>query len=216
MTRRPETTPESAADRRLSELLDSVRVVFAAKGFDGASMQDLAQAAGMSAGNFYRYFPSKDAIIAAMVERDLAEVEKMFSLILNSDHPAEMLRAALDEHLSSGDCDEGAIWAEIIAAASRRAEVGAVHCRMEEMITGYLVAIFGRIAGVPGDRAEGLFRPHATMLFTLVQGLTIGRRVGDDYLNSPMYALVHRVFDTILADVAANAVPARPHPLVAQ
>ena len=55
--------------RRSADLLSRVKGVFAAKGFDGASMQDLARAAGISAGNFYRYFPSKNAIIEAMTIR---------------------------------------------------------------------------------------------------------------------------------------------------
>lgn len=37
-------------------------------------MQDLARAAGMSVGNFYRYFPSKAAIVQAMCGYDLAEI----------------------------------------------------------------------------------------------------------------------------------------------
>ena len=65
-------------DSRSLEILVSIRSVFEQKGFDGASMQDLARAAEMSVGNFYRYFASKDAIIAAMVEHDLQDVAQMF------------------------------------------------------------------------------------------------------------------------------------------
>ena len=46
------TTP----DRRQTDILEAVHGTFVEKGFDGASMQDLARAAGMSVGNFYRYF----------------------------------------------------------------------------------------------------------------------------------------------------------------
>ena len=53
------------ADQRSVEILEGVRRAFSEKGFDGASMQDLARACGMSVGNFYRYFPSKAAIVAA-------------------------------------------------------------------------------------------------------------------------------------------------------
>ena len=45
------------ADQRSVEILALVRQAFVEKGFDGASMQDLARSAGMSVGNFYRYFP---------------------------------------------------------------------------------------------------------------------------------------------------------------
>ena len=59
--------PAPAAEERSHEILASIRQAFAEKGFDGASMQDLARAAGMSVGNFYRYFPSKAAIVAGDV-----------------------------------------------------------------------------------------------------------------------------------------------------
>src|SRR5690606_19021416 len=150
----------------MAELLDKVRSVFAAKGFDGASMQDLAQAAGMSAGNFYRYFASKDAIIQAMVERDLASIEERFASIITSDDPRAMLMQALDDHMVNHDCDEGPIWAEITAAAGRRAEVGQLMAQVEGMVVGYLMQVLARIAGDPEGDGER-FRPHAELLLTL-------------------------------------------------
>ena len=60
--------PDAAPARsREDEILDRIRSIFAEKGFDGASMQELARAAGMSVGNFYRYFPSKSAIVEALI-----------------------------------------------------------------------------------------------------------------------------------------------------
>jgi AcrR family transcriptional regulator len=43
---------------------------FAAKGFHGTSMQEICTQAEMSPGALYRYFPSKDAIIAAIAEQE--------------------------------------------------------------------------------------------------------------------------------------------------
>lgn len=43
---------------------------FASKGFHGTSMQEICAQAEMSPGALYRYFPSKDAIIAAIAERE--------------------------------------------------------------------------------------------------------------------------------------------------
>jgi AcrR family transcriptional regulator len=89
-------------DGRTAEILALVRVAFAEKGFDGASMQDLARAAGMSVGNFYRYFPSKAAIVQGLIDQDLAEMEAEFLTVLQSPAPMEGLRglmqARLDDH----------------------------------------------------------------------------------------------------------------------
>ena len=51
-------------------------------------MQDLARAAGMSVGNFYRYFPSKAAIVEQLIAHDLAEMEGHFAEIMTSPFPA--------------------------------------------------------------------------------------------------------------------------------
>ena len=48
------TPTPPGTEQRIAEIIVSVRTAFAEKGFDGASMQDLARAAGMSVGNFYR------------------------------------------------------------------------------------------------------------------------------------------------------------------
>ena len=88
-----------AREQREAEILDSIRTIFVTKGFDGASMQDLARAAGMSVGNFYRYFPSKAAMVQAIVRRDLAEVEQKFAMILEAPDPYEALRSGLHQHI---------------------------------------------------------------------------------------------------------------------
>ena len=99
--------------------LDAVRQAFVTKGFDGASMQDLARAAGMSVGNFYRYFPSKAAIVQAMCGYDLAEIEGEFAQIQTSDTPMICLRDRILNHFSEESLKDGQLWAEITAAEVR-------------------------------------------------------------------------------------------------
>src|SRR5215210_5066702 len=65
-------------DRR-DEILDAAQSCFVRTGFHQTSMQEICAAAGMSAGNLYRYFPSKEAIIAGIAERDRAEVAQDFA-----------------------------------------------------------------------------------------------------------------------------------------
>src|ERR671927_571915 len=60
---------ESVADRR-AQILDAAERSFCRSGFHRTTMQDVAAEAGMSPGNLYRYFPSKDALVAGLCERD--------------------------------------------------------------------------------------------------------------------------------------------------
>jgi AcrR family transcriptional regulator len=76
-------TDQSMAERGLSErhvrILDAAEQVFARSGFHAATMNDVALEAGMSPGNLYRYFPSKDAIVAGIAERDRSEIAADFA-----------------------------------------------------------------------------------------------------------------------------------------
>ena len=49
------------------QILEGARVVFLAEGFDGASMEAIAQAAGVSKGTLYTYFKGKDELFTALV-----------------------------------------------------------------------------------------------------------------------------------------------------
>ncbi len=158
-----------ATPTRSAEILDSVKSVFAAKGFEGASMQDLARAAGMSAGNFYRYFPSKDAIIEAIVERELERVADEFTVVMDSDAPAATLKDIVRRRLD--EPDDCRIFAEIEAASLRRPELAQLLAQMEEGVVSHLISIFARIFGLTDAQAEARFRPHAHMIVMIVQGL---------------------------------------------
>src|SRR5918994_6411965 len=61
------------SDRR-EEILNAAQACFSRAGFHQTSMQAICAEAGMSPGNLYRYFPSKEAIIAGIAERDRADV----------------------------------------------------------------------------------------------------------------------------------------------
>ena len=55
-------------------MLDAAAICFRNHGFHGASMAQISKTAGMSPGHIYHYFDNKEAIIAAIVERDMEEM----------------------------------------------------------------------------------------------------------------------------------------------
>ena len=82
---KPTARSTAEADKR-RQILDGARAVFMASGFDGASMGEIAKAAGVSKGTLYVYFDSKEALFEALTleeKRGLAEV--LFRL--DSDDP---------------------------------------------------------------------------------------------------------------------------------
>lgn len=84
-------------EARRAEILEAARGVFVEKGCDAASMQQIAKAAGVSAGNIYRYFPNKEALIVAVCEVcEIADREKFASVSAASASPLGALFAMGD------------------------------------------------------------------------------------------------------------------------
>lgn len=200
----PETAPaEAEADRRLDALLETVRRVFAEKGFGRASMQDLARAAEMSAGNFYRYFPSKDAIIETMVRRELLEIERQFQQVMAAADPLGVLRALLHAQLDDYDRHDCAIWVEVLASAHRQEAISTLYQDMMRAINSYLVRAFARACAMPIAESEARFSALAEMIFMLVQGVKLSRLRHDGPIPSAVLALSHQALDQYLADISA-------------
>ena len=62
-------------------MLDGARRVFLSAGFDGASMGEIAKAAGVSKGTLYTYFESKEALFEALILEERAGLaEALFRL----------------------------------------------------------------------------------------------------------------------------------------
>lgn len=190
--------PIPAADARSHEILASIRQAFAEKGFDGASMQDLARAAGMSVGNFYRYFPSKAAIVQAMCGYDLAEIQGEFSEIQTSDKPMLCLRERILNHFSEESMKDGQLWAEITAAAIRKPEIGEAARQMEDTIVSLLTAIFAHTTHRPLEDARIRYEGQCQMLVMLVKAMAM-RTAQCGPASPALAAQVVAVIDGILA-----------------
>jgi AcrR family transcriptional regulator len=117
-------SPESRRQQILDAACERVRQ----SGFHGASMADIARAAGLSVGQIYRYFENKEAIIAAIVAQDLAEMRDKFDEMESG--PGTLLDA-LEEHLPDGvakcfDPRRAALAIEVVAEAARNPKVAAI------------------------------------------------------------------------------------------
>jgi len=68
---------------RRSEILDQALAFFCKHGYDNASLNDLIAVSKISKGAFYHYFPSKEALVAALADRLAREVFEQLQPILN-------------------------------------------------------------------------------------------------------------------------------------
>ena len=63
------TARKRQAEQRRAQLIETALEVFAEKGVDGATVKDLAEAAGVAQGLLYHYFRSKEDLLKAALER---------------------------------------------------------------------------------------------------------------------------------------------------
>src|SRR3954463_12706981 len=104
---------------RQAEILAAAQRCFVRSGFHGASMQDICTEAGMSPGNLYRYFPSKEAIIAAIAERDRAEVGEQLGAAQFSDDFFATFEALARHHLVERNADDVGLCTEMVSESRR-------------------------------------------------------------------------------------------------
>jgi AcrR family transcriptional regulator len=74
MAKRPLTNPRKQASQERSRatvdaLIEATARILVREGFDKASTNRIAEAAGVSIGSLYQYYPSKEALVAAVIER---------------------------------------------------------------------------------------------------------------------------------------------------
>jgi TetR/AcrR family transcriptional repressor of uid operon len=146
-------------------------------------MQEICAEAGMSPGNLYRYFPSKEALIAGICERNLAEAAEGFLAVDRAPGFFEGLAALARHHLVERADEEAGLCAEIMAESRRNPEIARLHLEMERDIKCRLIDMLRRAAGRGEISAAVDLEGAATMLMVLADGMS-WRRASDPSFNS--------------------------------
>jgi AcrR family transcriptional regulator len=119
--------PQFAEDNtKRRQIVEGARSVFLAQGFDGASMKDIARAAGVSTGTLYFYFTSKEQLFAAIVQSEcMTHTETVFNLD-PADHDVEAVLTRLGTTLAGGRCrpEKASAFRTVMAIAERMPEMG--------------------------------------------------------------------------------------------
>jgi AcrR family transcriptional regulator len=141
---------------RRDQIVGAARACVVRHGFHAASMGQIAAEAQMSVGQIYRYFPSKEAIVHAIVERIVAKrLEWMMDTEKQVDFAA---RFAHRSHLASEEeRSERVLLLEITAEATRNPAVAEIVRAADQRLHGQAVELV--CASNPGlSRAEAAAR----------------------------------------------------------
>lgn len=156
------------AETRRQQIVDAASACARRAGFHGASMAEIAQTAGLSVGQIYRYFENKEAIIAAIVARNTAEMRDIFTEMQDAGEPIlevmlEKCATAVDD---AYDRDRAALMLEVVAEAARNPAVAAILQAADAEERRMKLELIDRILPAKCDPVERLARSEvASMLF---------------------------------------------------
>ncbi|MCG3242809.1 TetR/AcrR family transcriptional regulator [Mycobacterium avium] len=209
----PKLSDQTRARRR-QHILTSAWTCFSRGGFHATSMDDVIAATGMSSSAVYRYFRSKDELIAATVDEGLAKVRGIFLALLDRDPcptPAETLSlvvAELDSRTRNPQYDMTRIalqtWAEAVRDPFLRKRARSLYRETLRHITE-LADRWRDNGHLP---PEANTHAAAATLFSVMHGLIVMHHVVDDVgADALRDGLV-----LLGAAAAPHAVPTTPLP----
>lgn len=195
----PKVLPEYLETRR-REILDAAAACFARDGFHQASMQDICNEADLSPGGVYRYFPSKEAIIEAMCERNTVEDAETIRTAVDTDSAQEAFNELTRIFLLGVQDHEGcALSLQLLAEAPRNAVI------LESVRRGRTAVRDALAEFIQKGQARGEFNPSldheavAHVMCSLYVGLIVQLQTDPD-LDLMAYARVVRsLFDGTFA-----------------
>jgi AcrR family transcriptional regulator len=202
---RPSREEKKALTR--AKLLDAAAAVFARKGFNGASLDDVAEEAGLTKGAVYSNFANKDDLISALLEERLDQAQYTIPGLVDpsaSQEEQANQAAALFMQSFERDRDMHLLGIEFMAHMARNpilARRRSYERRVADMATDMEARAeeFGFELPMPA-------RDLVVALFALGQGLVMERLVNPDIVPDDLFA---RVLNMLLS-AARPAQPAQP------
>lgn len=195
------------SDRR-TEILDAAERCFARAGFHRASMQDICGEAEMSPGNLYRYFPSKEALIAGICERNRADAVASFALVDSAPEFFEGLAGLARHHLVDRTDAEVGLCAEIMAESRRHPDISKLYQGIETDIKSRLAAMLRRAAERGEIRADLDVEAVATVLMVLGDGMSWRRSVEPGFDAEKVLPLILTMVRCLLSKPNEDAAAA--------
>src|SRR6266436_365734 len=136
--------PKDLRDQaRRDQIVTAARQCVVRHGFHAATMAEIALAAQMSVGQIYRYFPSKEAIVHAIVERIVAQrLQGKMRLAAPKEDVPSLLAQQLAGDSPQEQREEYILMLEVMAEATRNPAVAEIVRQADQRLYDQSVAIF--------------------------------------------------------------------------
>ena len=183
----------SADERRLA-ILDAAQDVFAVSGYHGSSIDEIAQAAGISKALIYEHFPSKKDLHVSLLDKHVQELFERLALNAATQDPGDVrLRNGIDAFF--GWVEERRAPFRMLFRDAVEPEVADMLRRIQEQATNAVAAL---IASEPAARVVGSGdrRQYVTMLAQQLTGAMQSLALWwDDHPEVPRRTLVDSAMD---------------------
>jgi TetR/AcrR family transcriptional repressor of bet genes len=164
--------PSNTAERR-QQIADALLAVMSKRGYEKATIAEVAKEAGLTPGLVHYHFETKQEILLAVVAQLDGILERRVEIRLaRAEGPRAQLDAFIDAHLATGsDADPRAVasWVTLAAEAIRQPEVRAAYATVVGRWMKRLEALVRASLAEQGVSTVGA-RTAAAAVFASIQG----------------------------------------------
>lgn len=161
------------------KLLESAAKCFAQKGYDGCSVADIAAEAGMSQGNLYIHFTSKEELFKTMIQQEHGDAAEKMRRAAAKNPSLQFILDSLHKCIRDvGFPVDHRLWTEILAVSARNESIRAAFLASDRIMRDAFVELLKKTAE-RGEVDKNLdFEAVSIWIYALVDGLIA--RVADD------------------------------------
>ncbi|AVY94556.1 MAG: TetR/AcrR family transcriptional regulator [Microvirgula sp.] len=188
------------ADSRREQVIKAAADCFRQHGFHGAGMAGIAREAGMSVGHIYHYFANKEAIIAAIVQRDLADMLEKIAAFEAAEDVFRHLLDCVDEGVEmSIDPYEAGLWLEILSEASRNPKVSAMVSEADAIVRARFRNMLRNALQTGWVQDERELNGRVEIISAIFDGLIIRSVRNDDFDKEAIMRSLKMVMQYLLS-----------------
>jgi AcrR family transcriptional regulator len=201
-------TREESKARTRTRLMEAAGRVFASRGLERATVEEVASEAGYTKGAFYANFSSKEALFLAMLDERFAERLEEIDRVLDSGAPvteqARMAGQEFNDHLA-GDPEWSRLFFEFAVQALRDERFRAELVARQRALRGRIAAGFRDHSAALGAEPPLPADLVAAMTYAMADGFALARLLEPESVPEDMFGSMLEVFFTGLEAMAREA-----------
>ena len=163
-------------EERKQELIEAAERLFTERGYEDTAVSDIVREIKVGQGTFYHYFKSKEDILGAVAEKQVAPLAEEISRIAKSDaHPAFKLNAMMNSFLRANSSETG-----LMRQLHQKGNY-LLHQKKEEIIGAKVLPIMMEIASKgASERYFNTEHPKEAIVFLLASALFLSNHFSSD------------------------------------